>query len=155
MYLQCLFKLDPTKMVKAHVMHIIIHKCEILFCRHGKEPVKVMTGYNTQHICIVKTALLVPYSFLDQTDFPLWKCQLLWNRNDLSFSKSSSLDVFWNFLCGIFNMYNVHWKYLLFVSRVASFGLPTLPVITTPSTNSLSGGGIGVLGLQQFFICFI
>ena len=52
--------MDPTKMVKAHVMHIIIHKCEILFCRHGKEPVKVMTGYNTQHICIVKTAL-VPY----------------------------------------------------------------------------------------------
>ena len=24
-YLQCLFKLDPPKMVKAHVMHIIIN----------------------------------------------------------------------------------------------------------------------------------
>ena len=153
--MQCLFKLDPPKMVKVHVMHIIIN---VKF--YSVDMAKNLSKSWQATIRSIYVLLKLPCwflisSFLDQTDFPLWKCQLLWNRNDLSFSKSSSLDVFWNFLCGIFNMYNVHWKYLLFVSRVASFGLPTLPVITTPSTNSLSGGGIGVLGLQQFFICFI
>ena len=104
MYLQCLFKLDPTKMVKAHVMHIIIN---VKF--YSVDMAKNLSKSWQATIRSIYVLLKLPCwflisSFLDQTDFPLWKCQLLWNRNDLSFSKSSSLDVFWNFLCGIFNM---------------------------------------------------